>query len=223
MPKDYYVVLGISKKANLNQIKQAYRNIVKQHHPDLTRSVSSDEFREAREAYETLIDENKRRRYDATLSQPQTILKNPKVQRAIHKRRSIFEEMDRLRSFADEFFEGFLPGFYTKDPGRAPDKDLYYEIILSPQEARQGGLFPITVPVIEPCQRCSVLEIWNQFFCQECSGNSYIHAHREFSLSIPPNTRHGTQQRVSLEDIGLNNMTFNIIVYIDPNIDDLDW
>jgi len=50
MPKDYYVVLGISKGANLNQIKQAYRNLVKQNHPNLTRSVSSDEFREAREA-----------------------------------------------------------------------------------------------------------------------------------------------------------------------------
>ena len=220
MPKDFYVVLGISKGANLNQIKRAYRKIVKQHHPDLTQSVSSDEFRKAREAYETLIDENKRKRYDATLSQPQTTSKKPKVQTIIQKRRSIFDDMDHLRSFADEFFEGFLPGFYTKKRGRSPDKDLYYEVVLSRQEAEQGGLFPIKVPIIEPCLQCGHAEIWDQFFCSECSGHGYVNTHREFSLSIPPHTIHGTQQRISMEDIGLKGVNLNIIVTVDPYLDD---
>ena len=89
MPKDYYVVLGISRQANLNQIKRAYRRIAKQLHPDLTHSISSDEFREAREAYETLIDENKRQRYDAALKQPRQISKKRNVQHIIPKRRSV--------------------------------------------------------------------------------------------------------------------------------------
>lgn len=65
MPKDHYVVLGISRQANVNQIKRAYRKIEKQLHPDLTHSISSDKFREAREAYETLVDENKRQRLES--------------------------------------------------------------------------------------------------------------------------------------------------------------
>ncbi|MDH3567691.1 MAG: DnaJ domain-containing protein, partial [Desulfobacteraceae bacterium] len=52
MPKDYYVVLGVSRGANVNQIKRAYRRIAKQFHPDLTQSASSDKFREVIEAYE---------------------------------------------------------------------------------------------------------------------------------------------------------------------------
>ena len=223
MPKDYYVVLGISRAANLNQIKRAYRRIAKQLHPDLTHSISSDEFREAREAYETLIDENKRQRYDATLRQPQDISKRPNVQNIIQKRRSVFDEMHRLRSFTDEFFEGFLPGFYTQEKGRIPDKDLYYEIILSPVEARHGGLFPITVPIIEPCPRCKDIEIWDLFLCPDCLGQGYIHSRREFSLSIPPHTKHGTQQSISMEDIGLKDIYLNIVVYVDPNSDALDW
>jgi len=223
VPKDYYVVLGISRQANLNQIKRAYRRIAKQLHPDLTHSISSDEFREAREAYETLIDENKRQRYDAALKQPQQISKKRNVQHIIQKRRSVFNEMDRLRSFTDEFFEGSLPGFYTKERGRIPDKDLYYEIVLSPEEARHGGLFPITVPIIEPCPRCGETEIWNQFFCPNCWGQGYIHTHREFSLSIPPHTKHGTQRRISMEDIGLKDSNLNIIVYVDPHSDEFDW
>jgi DnaJ-class molecular chaperone len=220
MPKDYYVVLGIAKGANLNQIKRAYRKIAKQHHPDLTQSVSSDEFRKAREAYETLIDENKRKRYDATLDQPQIISKPPKARTIIQKRRPIVNEMDHFRSFADEFFEGFLPGFYTRERGRSPDKDLYYEVVLSRQEAQQGGLFPIKVPIIESCPRCGNSQIWDQFFCPECAGHGFIHTHREFSLSIPPHTLHGTQQCISLEDIGLKGVNLHIIVTVDPYLDD---
>jgi molecular chaperone DnaJ len=222
MPKDYYVVLGLSKGANLNQIKRAYRRIAKQFHPDLTKSSSSEKLREVIEAYETLVDKEKRRRYDAMLEQRQPVRSVKKDPRTVSRRISVLDDMDRFRSFVDEFFEGFLPGFYIKERGRSPQKDLFYEIILSHQEARQGGLFSITVPVIEPCRRCGISEIWDQFFCQECAGNGYVHAHREFSLSIPPNTKHRTQQSISLEDIGLKNTILNIIVYIDPDIDDLD-
>jgi molecular chaperone DnaJ len=223
VPKDYYVVLGISRQANLNQIKRAYRRIAKQLHPDLTRSISSDEFREAKEAYETLIDENKRRRYDAALRQPHPISKRRDVQNIIQKRRSIFDEMDRLRSFTDEIFEGFLPGFYIKERGRISEKDLYYEIILSSDEARRGGLFPIKVPVIEPCPRCGAMEIWDPFFCPDCLGHGYIHTYGEFSLSIPHHTKHGAQQRISMEDIGFKNSYLNIVVYVDPSSDEFDW
>lgn len=222
MAKDYYVVLGISRQANLNQIKRAYRKIAKQLHPDLTHSISSDKFREAREAYETLVDENKRQRYDAALKQPQKNSNKRNDQHIIQKRRSVFNEMDRLRSFADEVFEGFLPGFYTKERGCIPDKDLYYEVVLSPEEARHGGLFPITVPIIEPCPRCGETEIWNLFFCPNCSGHGYTHTHREFSLSIPPHTKHGTQQRIFMEDIGLKDTNLNIVVYVDPRSDEFD-
>jgi len=222
VPKDYYVVLGISRQANLNQIKRAYRKIAKQLHPDLAHSITSDKFREAREAYETLVDENKRQKYDASLKQPQQISKKRNVQHIIQKRGSVFNEMDRLKSFADEFFEGFLPGFYTKERGRILDKDLYYEVVLSPEEARHGGLFPITVPIIEPCHRCGETEIWHLFFCPNCSGCGYIHTHREFSLSIPPHTKHGTQQSISMEDIGLKDTNLNIVVYVDPHSDEFD-
>lgn len=223
MPRDYYVVLGISREANLNQIKRAYRRIAKQLHPDRTHSISSNEFREAKEAYETLTDENKRRRYDATLRQPRLVSKKRKVQDIIQKRRGVFDEMHRLRSFTDEFFDGFLPGLYTKTRGRIPDKDLYYEVILSPEEARNGGLFPITVPIIEPCPRCGDTEIWDQFFCPDCSGHGYIHTQREFSLSIPPHTKHGTKQSISMEDIGLKDTYLNIVVYVDSYSDEFDW
>lgn len=43
MPKNYYIALGVSKGADLNQIKRAYRKIIKNLHPDLSRSQTTQE------------------------------------------------------------------------------------------------------------------------------------------------------------------------------------
>ena len=69
MPKDYYLVLGISRGADLNKIKKALRRVVKKHHSDVSAlQEGAEKFREIREAYETLGDEVKRRRYDEELA-----------------------------------------------------------------------------------------------------------------------------------------------------------
>jgi molecular chaperone DnaJ len=63
--RDYYVILGVGKEANLERIKKAYRTVVKKHHPDISHSQEGKRrFLEVREAYETLSDEIKRRQYD---------------------------------------------------------------------------------------------------------------------------------------------------------------
>jgi DnaJ-class molecular chaperone len=123
--------------------------------------------------------------------------------------------LDRFSSFVDDFFEGLLPGFFTKERGRGPAKDLYYEIVLSPDEAREGGLFPITVPIIEPCPRCRRTGVWEGFFCPVCMGHGRIQSEREFSLSIPPNIRHGTEVTISLEDLGLKETYLNAVIFIE--------
>jgi molecular chaperone DnaJ len=64
--KDYYEVLGVSKDADDETIKKAYRKLAMQHHPD--RNVGDEEaeakFKECAEAYEVLRDPQKRNRYD---------------------------------------------------------------------------------------------------------------------------------------------------------------
>ena len=218
MAKDFYLVLGVSRGADVNKIKKAYRRIAKEYHPDISHSqAGAEKLIEVREAYETLTDESRRRAYDAGLERQGSLVKVSRASEVIEQRTSIHDELDQFSSFVDEFFEGFLPGFFTKERGRAPVKDLYYEVILTPEEARNGGLFPITVPVLEACPRCRKAGFWDDFFCPVCMGYGRVHAERKFSLSIPPNVQNGTEMSLSMKDIGLKNTLLHVVVTIEPD------
>lgn len=64
--KDYYQTLGLSKDASPADIKKAYRDLSKKWHPDKHKGDKDAEsrFKEINEAYETVGDPDKRRRYD---------------------------------------------------------------------------------------------------------------------------------------------------------------
>jgi len=62
---DYYAVLGVALDATPAEIKKAYRTLAKRYHPDVNPSSdAAARFREITEAYDTLIDPDRRRRYD---------------------------------------------------------------------------------------------------------------------------------------------------------------
>lgn len=67
--KDYYEVLGVPRDAAGKAIKDAYRRLARQYHPDLQtapakKKVSEEKFKEINEAYEVLGDPEKRKKYD---------------------------------------------------------------------------------------------------------------------------------------------------------------
>ncbi len=59
---DHYETLGVSKDANQQDIKKAYRKLASKHHPD--KGGDQEQFKRIQGAYETLSDPNKRAQYD---------------------------------------------------------------------------------------------------------------------------------------------------------------
>ena len=70
--KNYYDILGVSKKASSDEIKSAYRRLAKQYHPDLHPgdAAAAEKFKEINEANEILSDAQKRAAYDYELEHP---------------------------------------------------------------------------------------------------------------------------------------------------------
>ena len=70
--KSYYDILGVSKKAEIAEIKKAYKKLARQYHPDLNPNNKESEakFKEVSEAYAVLSDQDKRSKYDNFGSAP---------------------------------------------------------------------------------------------------------------------------------------------------------
>jgi molecular chaperone DnaJ len=62
--RDYYVILGVSREATDAEIKRAFRELARQHHPDVNPPDAGERFREINEAYTVLSDPGGRARYD---------------------------------------------------------------------------------------------------------------------------------------------------------------
>ena len=70
--KNYYEILGVSKDASEEEIKAAYKKLVKQYHPDLhpNDNLAAEKFKEINEANEVLSDKQKRAAYDYEQAHP---------------------------------------------------------------------------------------------------------------------------------------------------------
>jgi len=64
--QDYYATLGVARDATGEEIKKAFRQQAKKHHPDVAKDkkAAEEKFKEINEAYEVLSDPEKRKKYD---------------------------------------------------------------------------------------------------------------------------------------------------------------
>lgn len=215
MPKDYYMVLGVSRGADPEEIKKAYREVAKKYHPDASRSKeSTQKFLDIREAYETLSNEKKRKEYDRELARAESGIRAQGLRSPVKTFSPVSDTDRHLSSFFDDLFLRTFRDFFEGFQPRAVEKDLYYEAILSPSEAMEGRSFSVKIPVGQPCPRCSRMHYPEDLLCSLCSGKGMIETEREITLRIPPGIRHGTTIQFPLDSIGLRNCCINLRVLI---------
>jgi curved DNA-binding protein len=94
--QNYYALLSIDRTASLTTIKQAYRKLARQLHPDLNPDdeVAAEQFKVLNEAYEVLSDTTKRRQYDRYGAHWKQTQRSTATRYPVNRRDDDFEEME---------------------------------------------------------------------------------------------------------------------------------
>ncbi len=165
--KDYYEVLGVSRTADDQDIKKAYRQLALQYHPDRNPGdkKAEERFKEINEAYAVLSDPERRAQYDrfGTVAGPGGL------------------DVGDLGfgTIFDDLFEGFFGG--TSRGARRTrarrGEDLQYDLQISLEEAATGLGTKVRIPRFETCETChgSGLEPGTpRETCQVCRGSGQV-------------------------------------------------
>jgi molecular chaperone DnaJ len=156
--RDYYEVLGVPRTASKDEIKDVYRKLAMQYHPDRNKAPDAEEkFKEISEAYAVLSDDEKRQQYDmlghAGFDQRYTredIFRGADFD-------SIFRDLGfgfDFRDLFNMFFggRGFGEQEYEERPARG--QDLAYDLEITLEDAARGIEREIDVPRTEVCDLC---------------------------------------------------------------------
>ncbi len=149
MAKDYYKILGVDKNASADDIKKAYRTLVKKYHPDLHPGdeQAAEKFKEINEAHEVLSDDKKRKNYD-TFGDP-----NGNMGGFGGGGASGFGGFGGFEDIFGDIFGGFGGG-RSRAQTKTKGEDIIIELSLSFLDAAKGCRREISYNRNEPCKSC---------------------------------------------------------------------
>ncbi|MGQ9618089.1 MAG: molecular chaperone DnaJ [Candidatus Aminicenantia bacterium] len=178
--KDYYKILGVDRKATLNDIKKAYRKLARKYHPDLNPGDKEAEskFKDIQEAYEVLSDPKKREEYDRAGRVGETF------RREDFDFRTGFEGFD-FSEFGTSPFRDFFESFFRRRDEEIPQKgtDILYSMTLSFEDAIKGLTAPIRITRKVTCPVCGGLGYEKgkgRRICPSCKGTGKSHLQHGF-------------------------------------------
>jgi len=182
MPKkDYYETLGVSKSANSDEIKKAYRKLALKYHPDRNpeNKKAEEKFKKAAEAYDVLSNNQKRQQYDQFGHSGMQGNANYSNFTNIN---DIFE------SFGDIFgdiFGGNVRKRKSYQTGPTPKQghNLSKEIEISLKDSYVGSKQSISIYHYVTCPTCNATgckEGAKPTLCQKCKGSGEVHYQQGF-------------------------------------------
>lgn len=173
--RDYYEVLGVSKNASAEDIKKAYRKLARQYHPDVNKAADAEEkFKEVKEAYDVLSDEQKRAAYDR--------FGHAGVNQQAGMGSGGFDGAD-FGGFGD-IFDMFFGGGGRRQNPNAPRRgaDLQYTLTIEFRDAVFGKQTEITIPKEEICDTCNGTGAkpgTSPEKCPVCGGTGEVETHQQ--------------------------------------------
>jgi molecular chaperone DnaJ len=173
---DLYIVLGLEQGASEAEIKRAYRRLARRFHPDINPGdrTAAERFRQILLAYETLVDPDRRSRYDAGMAAPP----QPPRPSGFEGFDFTIRGVDHSATFGDLFAEVLSERGTTAAAERG--SDLHQDVALTFEESMSGAERPVTVTRRLTCRACAGTGAgrMSEGGCQVCQASGVVRAAR---------------------------------------------
>lgn len=173
--RDYYEILGVSKDADANTIKRAYRKLAKTYHPDINKDDDAEEkFKEVQEAYDVISDDDKRAAYDRY------------GHSAFDQNAGGFGGGFNGGGFEDfgDIFSSFFGGGQSsrsRPTGPRRGQDRYMQVQIDFMDAIKGKTIDLKINFDETCSHCNgtgAKSPSDYTTCGRCGGSGQIKTHQ---------------------------------------------
>ena len=201
--KDYYNILGVGRDAGEKEVKQAYRKLARQYHPDVNPGdkAAEEKFKHINEAYEVLSDPDKRRKYDQFGDQWQYADQFAKAGWQQAPSWDFGQGGTSYRFGADDLGSLFGDLFGSGTRGRRVrprrGRDIEYPVEITLEEAYRGAARTIALQTDESCSTCKGIGRIQNVPCATCRGLGVVPSVKRLEVKIPAGVKDRSRVRIA--------------------------
>ncbi len=207
--RDLYKTLNVNIDATAEEIKSAYRKLVRKYHPDVSKNVDNElKFKEIQEAYEILSDYESRKKYDVLKGFYSEKIKKKyeqKVNEAKEKTDTYIKKEQKNETFSSSLNQAIDKLFYGKKLDNNPvrhsvnGEDINIDLKISCFESLNGTNRKVNILHTEPCPKCGGRKFINDTQCPMCNGTGMLSLQKKINVKIPKGVKTGSKVRVRKE------------------------
>jgi DnaJ-class molecular chaperone len=221
---DYYSVLGVGRTENAHGIRDAFRELMLRHGPDLGAPESASRFQEVVQARRVLSDPRARASYDRALEQAEAedldasshvVPVRGDADAPLPERISLLKDFQATSPSVEEVFERLLRNFSgVHVPKSERFRPLDLDLILTRDEACAGSSVSIGVPVFNACEVCQGSGRDWLLPCLSCGGTGMVEHEEPVRIGIPPMVHSDSIFEIPIRGLGIHNLYLRVRIRI---------